>query len=294
MRFIRIDEIKPGMILAKTLYDYNKGTVLLSAGLPIKPQFIPRMKELGYETVCVFEPHELTGPIKLDPIREETRAKGLKIVKETMGKLCINKTTIEVKEVQELIDEIIFQILSEPLTGLDLIQIRNFDNYLFMHSVNVGVIAVLIGSLMGMKRNQLQLLGLGAILHDVGKTMIKPEIMKKHGKLKPSEYESVKNHAKYGFDLLKTRTSLSFLSAHVAYQHHEREDGSGYPRGLKGDQIHVFAKITAVADTFDAMTSLRSFQEASPPELAIASILQDAPHKYDAFVVEKLSRFILP
>ncbi|HPT88106.1 MAG TPA: HD-GYP domain-containing protein [Bacillota bacterium] len=293
MRFIRVDQIEPGMILAKTLYDENTGTVLLSAGLPIKPQFIQRIKELGYETVCVFEPHELTETIKLDPIREDTRAKGLKIIKETMGKLCINKTSIEMKEVQELIDEIIFQILSDPLVGLDLVQIRTFDNYLFMHSVNVGVTAVLIGSLMGMTRNQLQMLGVGAIMHDVGKTMINPDILNKSDKLKPTEYEIIKNHTKNGFDLLKTRTSLSFLSAHVAYQHHEREDGSGYPRRLKSDQIHVFAKITAVADTFDAMTSPRRFQDATSPELAIAAILQDVPKKYDSQVVDKLTRFVL-
>jgi HD-GYP domain-containing protein (c-di-GMP phosphodiesterase class II) len=258
MRFVHIDEVKPGMMLAKTLYNEDSGTILLKANVPIIPVYIRRMKELGYEYICVKDPDDQDVAVKIDPVREETRAKGLKIVKETMSRLARNVGNVDVEQINEIIDDIITQIIYDPKVGFDLVQIRNLNNYIFMHSVNVGVISVLLGSLMGLGRNDLGILGAGAILHDVGNVTIDQQILNKADKLSPEEYEIIKSHPKTGFDILKSRVSLSFLSAHIAYEHHEREDGSGYPRGLKGDQIHIFAKITSVADSYDAMTCCRA------------------------------------
>lgn len=293
MRFIHIDEVKPGMKLGKPLYNENEGTILLQANVVLKPIYINRIKEMDYEYICIKDSEDPEAPLKLDPIREETRAKGIKVVRDTMSQLARN-AAVDSEHIYKIIDEILTQILLDPKVGFDLVQIRNLGNYTFMHSVNVGVISVLIGSLSNLDHNQLEILGAGAILHDVGKITIDPGILNKPDKLSPEEYEIVKGHAKTGFDLLKTRVNLSFLSAHIAYQHHEREDGSGYPRRLKGNDIHPLAKIVTVADVYDAMSAPRIFQQATPVGQVLNEIIRDTPSKYSPANVDKLVQIVDP
>ncbi len=118
---------------------------------------------------------------------------------------------------------------------------------------------------MGYSYEDLRLIGIGAMLHDVGKLLIPTEILLKPERLTNEEYEEMKQHARYGFDLLRNLHSVSLLVAHCAFQHHERIDGSGYPRGLVDFEIHPFAKIIGVADVFDAVTSNRVYREKILP-----------------------------
>ncbi|MCL6603891.1 MAG: HD-GYP domain-containing protein [Paenibacillus sp.] len=135
------------------------------------------------------------------------------------------------------------------------------DDYTFQHNIGVGVLSTLIGRWMNFSERDLTTLSLAATMHDVGKVKIPEELLNKPGKLTREEYEQVKKHTIYGYELLKETTGISHRVALVALQHHEREDGRGYPFGLKKDKVDLFSSIVAVADIFHAMSSKRPYHD---------------------------------
>lgn len=138
------------------------------------------------------------------------------------------------------------------------------DDYTYQHNIGVGVLSTLIGRWMNLEESELSTLSLAAFLHDVGKVKIPAEILNKPGKLTEKEFDLVKKHTIFGYELLKETTGLSPRIARVALQHHEREDGRGYPLGLKKENIDIFSSIVAVADVFHAMSSKRPYHEPVP------------------------------
>ncbi len=138
------------------------------------------------------------------------------------------------------------------------------DDYTYRHNIAVGTFANMLGSWLGLDKQELLQLTTAALLHDVGKMLIPESILNKPDKLTDEEYEEMKKHTIYGYELLKQTTGINHRQALVALQHHERLDGSGYPHGIKGDQIDLFSRIVAVADVFHAMTSQRVYREPSP------------------------------
>lgn len=143
-------------------------------------------------------------------------------------------------------------------------KMQMMNEYTYRHNISVGVIATYIGKWLGLSKKELSKLTLAATLHDIGKTLIPESILNKPGKLTKLEYEEMKRHTTYGYKLIKQIHGLPKSIALVALQHHEREDGLGYPMGLKGDNTHYFSKIVAIADIFDAMSSKRVYHEATP------------------------------
>lgn len=135
------------------------------------------------------------------------------------------------------------------------------DDYTYQHNIGVGVLSTLIGRWMNLDESELQELSLAASLHDVGKIKIPIEVLNKPGKLSDDEYELIKKHTVFGYELLKETRGLSSVIARVALEHHEREDGGGYPLGLKKNNIHLYSSIVAVADIFHAMSSKRPYHE---------------------------------
>ncbi|BCJ86016.1 HD-GYP domain-containing protein [Effusibacillus dendaii] len=145
-----------------------------------------------------------------------------------------------------------------------LAELQSKDDYTYRHNIAVGVIATLIGKWLNLDEPDLSHLTLAATLHDIGKVKIPLEIFNKPGRLTDIEYRLIKKHAQYGYNILKNSKGIPHRVALVALQHHEREDGGGYPAGLTGEHIDTFSKIVAVADVFHAMTSKRTYHEARP------------------------------
>ena len=158
------------------------------------------------------------------------------------------------------------------------------------HVRRVAEYSKLLGIRLGLDPKDVEYLRIAAMMHDVGKLMISQEILEKPGKLTDEEYEIVKTHTTYGRDLLSnSEGSIMKLAKVIALEHHERWDGKGYPQGISGDQIDVYAQIVSVADVYDALTSERCYKKAWPPEEARAEIIaqrgkQFAPKVVDAFV----------
>ena len=231
--------------------------------------------------------------IIFEPIREESRIKAALLFK-TMFNQFMKNEAIDVNKLKDTIKDILDYILGERCILNTITRMRAYDSYTFNHSVDVCVLSLSIGSVMGLNRNELAVLGIGALLHDIGKIYTDYCILNKPIRLETEEYEKVKTHARDGYELLRRRFNMSFLIPHMAFQHHEREDGSGYPRGLTGKRIHYFSKIIAVADVFDAMTSYRVYQIPVQASLAIQEIWKNTPDKYNRSVADCLKKIVTP
>jgi HD-GYP domain-containing protein (c-di-GMP phosphodiesterase class II) len=167
-------------------------------------------------------------------------------------------------EVREKIIPPIQEAAENPNVFQLFSQLQSRDDYTYRHNIGVGVIAALIGKWMNLSGSTLSLLTLSATLHDVGKMKVPLDILNKPGRLTDEEFKHIKKHTIHGYDLIKSTVGLSHRTALVALQHHEREDGSGYPFQLKGEKIDLLSKIVGVADVFHAMTSNRVYHDASP------------------------------
>lgn len=290
MKYMSLDEVSEDMILARPIFA-SDGRVLLTNGVKLIKSYIAKLKELEYTHVYVYEPHD-NGDIKISgPISDKTNSEAMQSVRDSFIK-ATRRHHMDLKQVYKAVDYIVEEILTNPAVVYNIIELGNHSNYAYLHSVNVCVISAIIGKNLGLARDRLKELATGALLHDLGMVCVDPLIVETSAHLTEKEFDEVKQHPKFGFDLLRNVPNLSLLAAHVAYQHHEREDGSGYPRALKGEEIHIYAKIVAAADTYDTMTSGRIYKKTLWSHEAIAELAKAAPQKYDSAVVEALSRSV--
>ncbi len=293
MHLVPINNAKPGMMLGKTIFREDDGKILLVKNTILKNEYIHKIKNLGYEYIYIRDPLAFEEDDELiPPIKDETKVKAIQVLKSTVQQIA-KKEEMNIRRVKNVIVEVVDQILSDRQVIYNLSDLNQHDNYTYFHSVNVTVLSLLIGSELGISRGDLEILGMGAMMHDIGKTLIAPELLNKPERLDSREFESMKEHARNGFELLKDKLP-SFVPAHIALQHHEREDGSGYPRGATGKNIHRFSKIVAVADVFDAITTNRSYQKARSPFEAIRQLTEEIEVKFERNIVGALSKVIAP
>lgn len=159
------------------------------------------------------------------------------------------------------------------------------DQYTSFHQVNVAKIATQIGTELGLSEQRLYGLNIGALIHDIGKIAIPSAILNKSGQLLPVEFELIKMHPTYGAELFSD-LDLPWPIEEIIHQHHESLDGSGYPKGLKGAEICIEARIVAVADAFDAMSGDRPYRYAPGRDKAIAMLKEQRGARYDPYVVD--------
>ena len=167
--------------------------------------------------------------------------------------------------------EVIDCILEEDHLNHYLLSIRDYDTCTYSHSVNVGVLSLLVARRYfgSSDRHDLRELGIGFFLHDLGKIRINPGVVMKEGLLTDEEMTEMRRHPLYGFDILKETNQLTTESKLIVLEHHEREDGRGYPYGLYGGEIHEYARICALVDMYDALTSDRPYRERLFPFQAL-------------------------
>lgn len=294
MRLVEINQVEPGMVLAQPIYQLDNGKVLLYNDVKLKKEYIKRLKELKYTYIYIKDAEDaMTDSELLEPVKQETKVKATVVLKNAVATYHQTKT-VALEKLQTVVSEMIDQIISNRDVFYNLTDIRNYDDYTFSHSVNVCVLSLIVGAKLQLSRNQLEVLGVGAILHDVGKIFIENEILNKPGGLDTTEFEKIKTHTSKGYEFLKGKMCISYVSAHIAYQHHERIDGSGYPRGLAATQIHRFAKIVAVTDVYDAMTAQRVYRNALPSYRVLEELRAGANIKYDRLVVDLLGQIVAP
>ncbi|WP_027085885.1 HD-GYP domain-containing protein [Cohnella panacarvi] len=236
MKFVDIESVEPGQILGRTIFSSN-GTVLLSAGVQLTVYMISTLKRLGVTVVYLDDP-QFRDITQEEVLSEETKRVVVAQMSETFEALRSGKE-FSTKAISQTVDSMLDEVLRNQTVLVQLGDIRTADNARFLHAMNVCMMASLIGLNMGLNMIQLKELAIGALLHDIGKVGA-PEVQ-----------EGRTHHAWRGFELLKMKREYSLLTAHVAFQHHEFVNGEGQPRKLSGDEIHLYAKITAVVNKYD-------------------------------------------
>ena len=258
MRKVSLDKCIAGMELGKTIYS-DGGAILLTQGMILKQSYIDRLMLCSISEIYIQD--ELSKDIEIkDIISERTRIEAKILVKNLMEEFK-KKSRFNADGAKAIVDCMLDELLTTKDIMINLSDIKATDDYTFSHSVNVCILSLITGVKIGLNQLRIRDLGVGALLHDIGKITIPEELLKKPCKLTSEEYEIVKQHTVSGFNILKSDINISTTSAYVAFGHHERYDGSGYPNGAKGDEIHQFARIVAIADVFDAMTSDRVYRK---------------------------------
>ncbi|MDD5935987.1 MAG: response regulator, partial [Clostridiales bacterium] len=279
MRYITIEKALPGMKLAKPVYD-NLNHILLSDGSELSKEYIDNLKRRGYPGIYITD--SLTEDIFIEEtISAELRNKGVEALRNNDI-----DTTLEVAK------KIVDQILHSKTVSLDMVDLRTFDDYTYRHSVNVAVMSGIIGMYLNLNETDLVNLCVAGILHDLGKLMIDPQILNKPARLTKEEFQCIKDHPALAVELIKDRWNVSATSRSGIMFHHENEDGSGYPKGLVGDEIHLFAKIIHVADVYDALTSKRPYKKPYDRSEAIEYLLGGANILFDEKVVHAFTRAV--
>ena len=265
MQKLPITDLKAGMMTARSILGTD-GRLLLAQDTVLTTAYIERMKELGVAAIYVQNPY--LKDIKIpELVRDETRYVAMQAVKECFATLR-DRQVFSAYAVIAAADQLVEEIVANGNVLVHLTDIRVHDDYTFAHSVNVAILSALTLLHMGYKEKDLRVATLGALLHDVGKMHIPLEILVKPGGLTTAEMDIMRQHAELGFDILRHGEKIPLLSAHVALQHHEKNDGTGYPRGLSGDSIHPFAQVTSIADVYDAVTSDRPYRLGMAPDQA--------------------------
>lgn len=254
MRIMSIEKVEPGMQVGRPIYGAN-GKTLLANGVKLTSKYIERIKDLGIAVVYIYD--ESVGDIQVDDvISEKTRFEAIKVTKEAMTNIKLNPA-LNLTSINEAVNDIIDELLNNTDTMVNLVDIRTMNDYTFGHSVNVAVLSLITAITMGFNKDKLRILGAGALFHDVGKTAVPENILIKTTPLTDDEEKLLEEHTTIGFHILRKIESLSLQVAHIALQHHEHYDGTGYPRKIKGDEINEFARIITVADIYDRLTSGR-------------------------------------
>ncbi len=194
-------------------------------------------------------------------------------------------------EVMEIMEEC-FRDYDISFFGIS--KITNKDYYTYTHSVNVALYCMTYGVKIKMNRDEVRMLGLGGMLHDVGKSKISNTILNKKGLLTPQEFDTVKNHAPLGGEILNKMKCYPHSVIDMATQHHEKYKGGGYPRGIIGDEISYFARICKVMDVYDALTTRRSYKKAMNPFDTLTLMKKQMSDEFDAKILDNFIQYMGP
>ncbi len=289
MRRVNLDKIQTGVILAKTIITLE-GKVLLASGMKLTEEYKKKLQANGIIEIYIED--EISENIhESEVVREDIVIEAKRLVKVMMSNPSI-KNSIDGQQVMEIVDRIITNILANGDIIANLSDIRSIDDYTFSHSVNVCILSLIIGIGLDYTGERLRELGAGSILHDIGKVMVPKEILNKQLQLSANEFEEVKRHTYYGYEILKNSQGICMTASYIALGHHERIDGSGYPYQLKDENIHKAARIVAVSDVYDALTSNRIYRKKLMPHEVIDYITSLSDHHFDKNVVDVFIRYV--
>ncbi len=295
---ILTQDLVPGMITAEDVYTYNNQLVLLK-DTELSDKSITKLEFYSILSVRIKEDSMVAVPEDGAGLSDVSYSQKVKNSEEfKQFKLDFDNTVVSLKgkvgdmmtdkskgvDTQGLLEET-FDLLEEAQSGFHVFDMlhnmRGYDDPTYAHSLNVSLICNVFGKWLGMTDRDVQALTLAGLLHDIGKLKIPENVMGKPDKLTDDEYDLVKTHTIEGFNILK-QFDLDERIKNAALMHHERCDGSGYPMGLLGNRIDPFAKIVAIADVYDAMTSARVYRGPLCPFKVISIFESEGLQKYDS------------
>ncbi len=283
-----MEHIRDGMILARPVYT-GAGVVLLKSGTKLEASHIKHIIRLNIKHVYIED--EISENIDLNVVvRDELVAETREFMSDTIESLSKGFAHID-RKVFESVKAILMEIISSKEVLINLQTIKDKDDKLYSHSVNVAIISALLGKKMGYNMKKLRHLALGALLHDVGKGFIDVKYHNYEEGFSSDEFAVFRSHVKFGYAIIKDLTDGSVLSANIALSHHENYDGSGFPFNKAGKDIHEFVRIVSVADEYD--NCRHEYSELSNQEV-IDMIITKAYTRLDPDIIKVFISTIAP
>lgn len=279
MRYIDINDARPGMIVGKPVYNEN-GAVLVNYKVKLTENLIERMKGKGLPGVYIDD--ALSADITIEDL----------ISDELQIKASVALRQLDIDVALDVADQITKELSENGEISLNLISLRTSSDYTYKHSLNVAVLSVITGMGIGLKRSMLKELSAAGLLHDIGKVNIPPEILDKEGPLSEEEFEVIKKHSEYGYQKIKDNVLITSKIKMGVYSHHENINGTGYPLGLVGRQIYMFAKIIHISDVYDALISERTYKHAHSPIEAIEFLKANSGAMFEPAYVKAFLNYI--
>ena len=311
MKEYQTKDLLPGMVTAIPVRT-KRGQLIINPNVELTRTLISRLEFYGIASVQITENKQVATPMETpkdpayfpakspvsapSPVSDASYSQKLKSSPEFQRfqvdftlrsqdlKNCFDAYLSDGGTVnkEELLSKTI-SLVSPKQTTLDVFDMlhnmRQVNDSTYAHSLNVAIISRIIGKWLHFSNEELDTLTLAGLLHDIGKTKIPDEVLNKDGKLTDEEFQMIRNHPKYGYDILKSQPLNSHIKK-AALMHHERCDGSGYPMGLTMEEIDDYALIIAIADVYDAMTAARSYRAPLCPFEVIAEFKKDGLQKY--------------
>jgi HD-GYP domain-containing protein (c-di-GMP phosphodiesterase class II) len=329
MILMALEDVQPGMALGRALNN-REGHTLLAAGMVLTDAYITRLRSLGYWAVWIDD-EETRDIVYQETVSDGTRLATTGALRETFMLTAHQVRDLRTASVQRIrealngrrlqqsfqdfpalarlsshVDAMVGEVLDRTvLTGLGAL--RSHDTYTFDHSMDVAVTGTMLGRLVGYDRETLKKLAVGCLLHDIGKIFVDDAVLNKRTPLTEEEMKRVREHAPLGYLFLRDTLRCGVLAAHVAYQHHERQDGTGYPRGLTGTnrvvhglelhvpgRIHPMGEIAALADFHAACSADHPYRPAMPPDQVWQLIADGAGTHFNQEMVELFLKILPP
>jgi putative nucleotidyltransferase with HDIG domain len=273
---IKVSSLKPGVKLGKDIYSYD-GQLLLPKGITVGQDELDAFARRGINEVFVME---ASSRQKSEKKFADVYLNALEVTRSFMMGAKLEQE-LDYEEISSTVDMLVQQVFDQNDLFQQMRKMMGQDDYLFTHSVNVSILCILLGRWLKCDDKEIKELGIAGILHDIGKINIPDNILNKPDKLTADEYEQIKQHTLIGYNMVNQYDWINDSIANAVLMHHERADGSGYPIGLKGYKINLYASVVAVADVYDALTSSRSYSNKVSPYTAAEVLWQDSFGKLD-------------
>jgi len=219
-------------------------------------------------------------PVENGLVSKPTQLLAIRAVSSMVGSVQA-EMRINTRETRDAVAELISDISKTPDAVINLIAVKSYDDYTYAHNINVATLSLMMGHAMGLSRDDLHSLGIGALLHDIGKLKIALSILNKEGSLTEVEFDTIRKHPQIGYDMLLQSREINRKSLLIILQHHEKFGGKGYPGNLSGNDISLLARIVAIADVYDALTTARPFRQAISPYLSTKILLSNSENQFD-------------
>ena len=300
-RLIKMNELRPGMVIAKNVQQGRY--ILLKKDFVMTSSAIEKLKKtVFFDDIEIYDECVIKEKKKEKKKNEEYKRidedfEEISIRLQRTFRIINRSNNSNLNELNEFAKKIQKEIKPTSVVIKNIVLHGSGEDSIYRHGVNVAALSALLGKWIGMESNEINKLIYAALLHDIGKTKIDQEVLKKNGALTTQEFEVMKTHTTLAY---KTLTDLNYLDKSILYgvvMHHEREDGSGYPLGLKGESIHKFAKIIAIADVFDAINSNRGYKRKKAPFEALQIVKDESlgklNYEYTKIFLEHIINYYL-
>lgn len=289
-RRLLTEDSKIGDIIAEDTWN-DSGIKLIARNSIITPYIKSQLLEMGICEIAVYK----AGLVKNNSYitLKENYLESIATIKDILNQLTAGKG-LNYDNVLQLADKIYGGIdLSANLINC-INELKDIDEYTYTHSINTAFYVMLIAKWLNFREKDIKKAILCGLLHDVGKSLIPTEILNKNGPLTANEYNLIKQHTTYGYELLEAIDELDEEIKLVALQHHERVDGSGYPFKVQANKTEIYSRMVAVADVFDAMTSDRIYKKRVPPFDVFRMFLAEGIGLFDTIILHKFINNIAP